>query len=72
MPRTFPDNVNYRVVVNHEEQYSIVPDGEGLPPRYHEVGFRGDKRACLTYIKEHSAEMRPRTLPEIEEILIRH
>jgi MbtH protein len=56
------DTTIYRVVVNHEEQYSIWPQDRELPLGWSEAGFTGDKAACLAYIKEVWTDMRPLSL----------
>ncbi|MEF3076810.1 MbtH family protein [Methylobacter sp. Wu1] len=53
------DNTIYRVVVNHEEQYSIWPDYKEIPGGWKTVDKTGDKQACLDYIKEVWTDMRP-------------
>ncbi len=45
------DSTAYRVVLNHEEQYSIWPDGMPLPPGWRAEGMTGAKAACLAHIK---------------------
>ena len=52
----------YRVVVNHEEQYSIWLADRELPLGWKDAGFSGDKVACLEYIKEVWTDMRPLSL----------
>ena len=52
----------FRVVVNHEEQYSIWPDYLDLPNGWRAVGTTGKKQECLAYIKEHWTDMRPLSL----------
>ena len=52
----------YRVVMNHEEQYSIWPADRELPLGWSDAGFSGDKDACLEYIKEVWTDMRPLSL----------
>ena len=52
----------YRVVVNHEEQYSIWLADRELPLGWSDAGFRGGKDACLEYIKEVWTDMRPLSL----------
>jgi MbtH protein len=52
----------FRVVVNHEEQYSIWPDYLEIPNGWREVGKAGKKQDCLEYIKEHWTDMRPLSL----------
>ena len=57
-----PDTTIYRVVVNHEEQYSIWPDFKDLPLGWREAGRTGPKDECLAYIKEVWTDMRPLSL----------
>jgi len=52
----------YRVVVNHEEQYSIWPVTKPLPPGWKDAGKSGPKAECLAYIKEIWTDMRPLSL----------
>lgn len=52
----------YKVVVNHEEQYSIWPAEKENALGWHDAGFRGIKSEVLAYIKEHWTDMRPRSL----------
>jgi MbtH protein len=56
------DTTLYKVVVNHEEQYSIWPAERELPPGWKEDGFSGPKQACLDHIKEVWTDMRPLSL----------
>jgi MbtH protein len=56
------DTTIYKVVVNHEEQYSIWPADRDLPPGWKEAGTRGLKEECLAYIKEVWTDMRPLSL----------
>lgn len=52
----------YVVVVNHEEQYSIWPEGKEVPAGWREAGKQGTKEECLAYIKEVWTDMRPLSL----------
>ncbi|QBR71366.1 MbtH family protein [Beijerinckiaceae bacterium] len=56
------ENAIYKVVVNHEEQYSIWPDYKELPDGWRAVGKAGPKPDCLSYIKEVWTDMRPLSL----------
>jgi uncharacterized protein YbdZ (MbtH family) len=57
------DNASiYKVVMNHEEQYSIWPDYKELPLGWHPAGKTGPKAECLAYIKEVWTDMRPLSL----------
>jgi MbtH protein len=56
------DTTVYRVVVNHEEQYSIWPDYRENPPGWRDGGMRGTKDECLAYIGRVWTDMRPLSL----------
>jgi uncharacterized protein YbdZ (MbtH family) len=56
------DTTIYKVVVNHEEQYSIWPDYKEMPLGWKDVGKSGLKPDCLAYIKEVWTDMRPLSL----------
>jgi MbtH protein len=56
------DTTVYRVVVNHEEQYSIWPTYKEIPLGWKDVGKQGNKADCLAYIKEVWTDMRPLSL----------
>lgn len=52
----------YRVVVNHEEQYSIWPVEIENAPGWKDVGKTGSKAECLAYINQIWTDMRPLSL----------
>ena len=52
----------YKVVVNHEEQYSIWPAEKQNPLGWKDAGKTGVKQDCLEYIKEVWTDMRPLSL----------
>jgi MbtH protein len=56
------DTTEYKVVVNHEEQYSIWPSYKPNPLGWRDVGTIGPKAECLAYIKEVWTDMRPLSL----------
>jgi uncharacterized protein YbdZ (MbtH family) len=56
------DTTIYKVVLNHEEQYSIWPDYKEMPLGWKGVGKVGLKADCLTFIKEVWTDMRPLSL----------
>jgi uncharacterized protein YbdZ (MbtH family) len=56
------DKTIYKVVVNHEEQYSIWPEYRENPPGWNDAGKVGPKAECLAYIKEVWTDMRPLSL----------
>jgi MbtH protein len=56
------DNTIYKVVVNHEEQYSIWPADRENPLGWRDVDKSGSKTECLAYVKEVWTDMRPLSL----------
>ena len=56
------DTTIYKVVVNHEEQYSIWLADRELPAGWRDGGKTGSKTECLEYIKEVWTDMRPLSL----------
>ena len=56
------DNTIYKVVVNHEEQYSIWPADKDNPLGWRDAGRSGTKAECLAYVKEVWTDMRPLSL----------
>ena len=52
----------YKVVINHEEQYSIWPADRENALGWKDVGKEGTKAECLDYIKEVWTDMRPLSL----------
>ena len=56
------DDTIYKVVVNHEEQYSIWPNDRELPLGWKADGTSGTKAECLAYIQSVWTDMRPLSL----------
>jgi MbtH protein len=56
------DTTIYKVVVNHEEQYSIWPADRENPLGWRDAGKTGAKAECLDYIKDVWTDMRPLSL----------
>lgn len=56
------ETTQYKVVLNHEEQYSIWPAGRDNAPGWKDAGKEGTKAECLAYIKEVWTDMRPLSL----------
>lgn len=52
----------YKVVINHEEQYSIWPEYRENPLGWSDVGKKGTKPECLAHIDEVWTDMRPLSL----------
>lgn len=62
MPEETEDKRTYRVVLNHEEQYSIWPAHRENALGWSDAGKSGSKEECLAYIKEVWTDMRPLSL----------
>ena len=56
------DTTVYKVVINHEEQYSIWPADRETPLGWRDAGKSGTKQVCLDYIQEVWTDMRPLSL----------
>jgi MbtH protein len=56
------DTTIYKVVVNHEEQYSIWPAAREDPPGWTDAGKQGTRDECTAYIQEVWTDMRPLSL----------
>jgi MbtH protein len=56
------DKTIYKVVLNHEEQYSIWPANRENARGWRDAGRNGSKEECLAYIKEVWTDMRPLSL----------
>ena len=56
------DNIVYKVVMNHEEQYSIWPADRENALGWMDAGFQGNKQECLAYIEQVWTDMRPLSL----------
>lgn len=52
----------YKVVVNHEQQYSIYPADRPNPLGWNDAGKTGPKAECLDYVREVWTDMRPLSL----------
>jgi len=62
VPEDREDKTIYKVVVNHEEQYSIWPAHRENALGWRDAGKTGTKEECLAYIKEVWTDMRPLSL----------
>ena len=61
------DTTVYKVVINHEEQYSIWPESSENPRGWTSVGVVGSKAECLNYIETAWIDMRPLSLRKAME-----
>jgi MbtH protein len=56
------DTQTYKVVINHEEQYSIWPAHRENALGWRDEGKVGPKAECLAYIGQVWTDMRPLSL----------
>jgi MbtH protein len=56
------DTMIYKVVLNHEEQYSIWPADRANAPGWRDSGTQGTRADCLEFIKTVWTDMRPLSL----------
>jgi MbtH protein len=61
------DKTILKVVVNHEEQYSVWPVDRENALGWKDAGKSGTKEECLAYIKETWTDMRPLSLRKQRE-----
>ncbi|MGY4689625.1 MbtH family protein [Salibacterium sp. K-3] len=54
--------MNYKVVFNNEEQFSIWPAHKNVPKGWTEEGTVGEKSECLEHIERIWTDMRPLSL----------
>jgi MbtH protein len=55
-------DVKFRVVANHEEQYSLWPSDREIPDGWRDAGKVGTREECLAHIEEVWTDMRPLSL----------
>ncbi len=64
------EQIEYQVLVNHEEQYSLWPTFKTIPPGWRQVGPTGSKEICVAYVESVWTDIRPlsvrRNLEEAE------
>lgn len=56
------EDATFKVLVNHEEQYSLWPDYKAVPAGWREAGRQGSKAECLAFIEKNWTDMRPLSL----------
>ena len=61
------DAIDYVVVINDEEQYSIWPADRALPAGWSVVGEARSRDDCLTYIERVWTDMRPKSVRQALE-----
>jgi MbtH protein len=58
------ETIDYFVVINDEEQYSIWPAHRDIPDGWRAVGDPRTREACLSYIEQTWTDMRPKSVRE--------
>ncbi|SEG14556.1 MbtH protein [Nonomuraea solani] len=58
------DSLQYKVVANHEEQYSIWFAERPLPAGWNETGFTGTRQDCLDHIATVWTDLTPKSVRE--------
>lgn len=53
------DATQYKVVVNHEEQYSLWPADRENAPGWKDAGKQGTRAECLAHIEQVWTDLRP-------------
>jgi MbtH protein len=54
--------IQYKVVLNHEGQYSIWFTDRENPPGWSDAGKSGPKEECLAFVEQVWTDMRPLSL----------
>ena len=53
------DTTTYKIVINHEEQYSLWPADKKNPSGWRDVGKQGEKQEMMRYIDKKWPGMQP-------------
>jgi MbtH protein len=61
------DTAVYKVLVNHEEQYSLWLADLDVPAGWRETGKSGSKEECLAYVEQVWTDMRPLSLRKLDQ-----
>lgn len=56
------DGDHFRVIVNHEEQYSLWPFEKTLPEGWFDTNIEGTSEECKKWVDENWTDMRPKSL----------
>ena len=64
-------STKYRIVINHEEQYSLIPIDQPFLRGWKDTGKMGSDTECLKYIEEVWTDMAPADLERIKASLRR-
>jgi uncharacterized protein YbdZ (MbtH family) len=61
------EGMDYLVLANLEEMYSIWPAVREIPEGWTAVGPKGERQFCLDWIDSHWTDMRPKSLKNRSE-----
>lgn len=61
-PQQEEDTSRFKVVINHEEQYSIWPADRENAAGWRDAGKEGTKAECLAFVEAEWTDMRPLSL----------
>jgi len=68
MANPFEDpDASYRVLVNHEGQYSLWPAAQPVPDGWTVAHDTDSRPACLEYIEANWTDMRPKSLIQAQD-----
>lgn len=62
MVRMVANDDLYKVVVNHEMEYSLWPAGRSNPMGWRDAGRQGSREQCLAHVRSVWTDMRPLSL----------
>jgi len=62
MAESQDDGQEFKVLVNHEEQYSLWPADREAPAGWKEAGKSGTKADCLAFVEGAWVDLRPLSL----------
>jgi MbtH protein len=54
------DSTIYRVVINHEGQYLVLPTADPTPHGWRDAGHAGTHDSCLQFLRSGGADRRDR------------
>ncbi len=55
------NELDYTVLINEEEQYSLWPAGKDAPEGWSQVGPTGTQEDCEAYVEENWTDMTPKS-----------
>lgn len=56
------DELQWMVLVNHEEQYSLWRQDRPVPAGWRQVHGPTTEAACVEYVEQHWVDMRPKSI----------